>query len=70
MVTFEGKHVAYTRFRKEQWTYRMTYHAYVRYKLVCFAGKEKCLSPGVKFMVGDIKDLNIVWETLIKEVHF
>jgi hypothetical protein len=58
---FEGKNVAYPCFRKEWWAYRRSYHARVRLELV-----EKCLTSGVKFIVGYVEDKEEVWDTMDK----
>jgi hypothetical protein len=62
--TFSGKYVEYSRFRKEWWAYRQTYHRHVRDELVCRSLKEKSLASSVKILVNDIEDLWEVWGTL------
>ncbi len=64
MLLFDGKYVRYPRFWKEWWAYRRTFHAHVRDKLVCFTLKAKCLTTSVKVVVGDMEELEEVWETL------
>jgi hypothetical protein len=44
--------------------YRRTYHAHVRDKLVCRYLKKKCLIAAIKAAVGDMEDLEEVWESL------
>ncbi len=43
---------------------RKTYHTHVRDELVSRTLKEKCLSAAVKMLVGDMEELEEVWETL------
>jgi hypothetical protein len=44
--------------------YQRTYHAHVRDELACQALRDKCLSGGANAVVGDIEDLDEVWDTL------
>ncbi len=43
---------------------RRSYHAHVRHELVCLALKEKCLSPETKVLVGNLEDLDEVWDAM------
>jgi hypothetical protein len=61
---FDGKYVAYLRFKKEWCAYRRTYHAHVRDKPASQTLKEKSLAPSAKALVGDVEDLSRVWDTL------
>jgi hypothetical protein len=61
--TVKGKYLEYPKF-KEWWAYRRSNHSHMKDKLTCWALKDKCLSGGVKAMVGDIEDLDEVRDTL------
>jgi hypothetical protein len=61
---FSPKYVEYSRFRKEWWAYRHTYHSHVRDELVCCSLKEKCLASSVRILVNDIEELKEAWDTL------
>ncbi len=58
---FDGKYVAYLRFKKEWCAHRRTYHAHVRDKPASQTLKEKSLAPSAKALVGDVEDLSRVW---------
>jgi hypothetical protein len=62
--TFSGKYVESSRFRKEWWAYRQTYHGHVRDELVCRSLKERSLASHVRLLVNDIDDLREAWGTL------
>jgi hypothetical protein len=62
--TFSGKCVEYSRFRKEWWAYRQTYHGHVRDELVCRSLEERSLASNVRMLVNDIEDLREAWNTL------
>ncbi len=48
-------------FKKEWWAYRRKYHAHMRDELVRRTLRDKCMSTGVKAIVGDVEDLDEVW---------
>ncbi len=54
----------YTRFRKEWWAYRRTYHGHVRDELACRSLKERSLASNVHLLVNNIDDLREAWNTL------
>jgi hypothetical protein len=56
--------VEYPKFKEVWWAYRRTYHAHVRDELACRALKDKILSDKARAVVGDIEDLDEVWDTL------
>jgi hypothetical protein len=56
--------VGYPRFRKTWWAYRRNYHAHVRDELVFCTLKENCLAATVKALLGDMEELDKVWEML------
>jgi hypothetical protein len=45
--------------------FQRTYYAHVRNKLVCRALKEKCLWLNMKALVGDMEELDELWDTLM-----
>jgi hypothetical protein len=52
------------RFWKEWWTNREIYHRYFQDELICRMMKEKWLGGKVQDLVGNIKDLTELWQTL------
>jgi hypothetical protein len=61
---FNGKYVTYPQFKKERWAYWRTYHAHIREELICRALKVKCLGPNLKALVGDVEELDELWDML------
>jgi hypothetical protein len=60
-----GKYITYLRFKKEWWAYRKTCHVHVRNKFVCWTLQEKCLGTNLKALVGDMEELDKVWDRLV-----
>jgi hypothetical protein len=61
---FKGKYMEYPEFKKDRRAYQRTYNAQIRDKLVRRNLKDKCMSAGVKAIVGDVENLDAVWDTL------
>jgi hypothetical protein len=56
--------VEYPKFIKEWWAYRRTCHAHVRDELGWWGLKDRSLPGEAKSVVGNIEDLDEVWDTL------